>query len=410
MKFYRYFYDIKEPFAKITDINSSDCKDYLDLILEKSLASKTYNENYINQRLLTEKKMREIFIRKGGRPQLKHPHYLVLENCDNWFYNIKNFFGSIVIDSSLFLEDVVSFTYGDSMPTFDDTFFDGKEYRKNLYTLNEIKDLINKYSLPQLWNQNCKYGIENYIEVQVWSDNIISKYNLFNTKDIYTTLDLFYDSAIEGNKFLKTVIDTFPKQMSLKEAKQILEKQNYKYIWTMFNIFKNIYLPDKMHGIEHAFRTAIYMLMIGVMKKVNKDYLESMIIVAFAHDIGRKYSSNQDHGFIGANILEKYLNASECNVEIIKKAITAHSIEDYNLYMDINCKNSKEIQLIKWLKDVDTLDYIRFGIKEYNPNFIRTEEARKLIKLAAELNLYMESYPKDDYKILRWDDKNEFNS
>ena len=127
MKFYRYFYDIKEPFAKITDINSSDCKDYLDLILEKSLASKTYNENYINQRLLTEEKMGEIFIRKGGRPQLKHPHYLVLENCDNWFYNIKNFFGSIVIDSSLFSEDVVSFTYGDSMPTFDDTFFDGKE-------------------------------------------------------------------------------------------------------------------------------------------------------------------------------------------------------------------------------------------------------------------------------------------
>ena len=49
MKFYRYFYDIKEPFAKITDINSSDCKDYLDLILEKSLASKTYTVFFVTQ-------------------------------------------------------------------------------------------------------------------------------------------------------------------------------------------------------------------------------------------------------------------------------------------------------------------------------------------------------------------------
>lgn len=409
MNFYRYFYDIREPFAKITDINSSDSKEYFNFINKKSLAIKTYNEKYIKQRLNTEKEMREMFIKKGGKPKLFHPHYLVLENCDYWFLDIKKNFGSIVIDSEKFSEDVVSFTYGDSMPTFDDSFEDGKEYRKNIYTQKEIIDLIRKYSLPQLWNSNSKYGIENYIEVQIWTDEIISQYNFKNINDVFSTLDLFFYSIIEGNKSVKSILNTFPKQISLKEVYQILDKEKYHYVGDMLNYFKKIYLPDKMHGIEHALRTAIYMFVIGIIADVDKKFLESMVLAAFAHDIGRKYSSSQRHGLIGANMLEGYLDLPKCNINLVKKAITAHSIDDYTLYMDINNESTEDKLLIQWLKDVDTLDYIRFGVKGYNPSLIKTEEARMIVKLAAELNLYMEVFPDNDYKILKWDVKdNEF--
>lgn len=47
----------------------------------------------------------------------------------------------------------ISFTYGDSHPTFSDRVNDGKEYRKKLYTYDEILEVIEKYGLPQDWNE-----------------------------------------------------------------------------------------------------------------------------------------------------------------------------------------------------------------------------------------------------------------
>lgn len=60
----------------------------------------------------------------------------------------------------------VSFTYGDSMPTFSPTIHEEKEYRHRLYTDEEILPIIEKH------------GPERYIEVHVWSDETIRNYRL----------------------------------------------------------------------------------------------------------------------------------------------------------------------------------------------------------------------------------------
>ena len=70
----------------------------------------------------------------------------------------------------------LSFTYGDSHPTFSFRVNDGKEYRKKLYTYDEIFKIIEKYGSPQEWNGDGKYGPEIYIEVHGWSDETIDKY------------------------------------------------------------------------------------------------------------------------------------------------------------------------------------------------------------------------------------------
>lgn len=70
----------------------------------------------------------------------------------------------------------ISFTYGDSHPTFSDKINDGKEYRKKLYTYDEIVKVIEKYGLPQNWNSEGEYGPERYVEVHVWSDDPINEY------------------------------------------------------------------------------------------------------------------------------------------------------------------------------------------------------------------------------------------
>lgn len=55
MNFYRYFHNIREPFLKITDIQSDNVQEYLNLIKNNSLAVKTYNSEYLNNRLYAEK-------------------------------------------------------------------------------------------------------------------------------------------------------------------------------------------------------------------------------------------------------------------------------------------------------------------------------------------------------------------
>ena len=66
----------------------------------------------------------------------------------------------------------------DSHPTFSDKITDGKEYRKKLYTYEEILQIIDKYGYPQEWNSEGKYGPERYIEAHIWSDEVIEKYSL----------------------------------------------------------------------------------------------------------------------------------------------------------------------------------------------------------------------------------------
>ena len=398
MEFYHYFYNMNDPFSKITDIESDNKQEYIDFIKKNALAEKTYNIDYISKRIETEEKMREIFIKKGGKPEIKHPHYFVLENCDYWFFHEKQAFASIVLDSSEFDSSVVSFTYGDSLPTFDKEFDDKKEYRMNLYTINEINNLINKYSLPQLWNQNCKYGFENYIEVQVWTDKVISNYRFKNIKNIYDTVSKFCNSVILANKYINTIRYKLPEQFSLKEVIELLKKDNsLRMINDLYQTFKNIYKSDLMHGVEHSYRTALYMCIIGKIADVKSEFLYTMVLTAFAHDIGRTYSSKEDHGLIGATMISNYFDNS--NMEIIKKAITAHSIQNYNLYLNINKVNQYEQKLILWLRDVDALDYIRFGIRKYNPEFICTDEAKRLMEVAMQINIYMFLFKNDEYKL-----------
>ena len=67
--------------------------------------------------------------------------------------------------------EVISFTYGDLFPTM--RYEDSKPYRKKVYTLSEIYDVISEYGFPQKWNEDGSLGPERYIEVQVWDDEVL---------------------------------------------------------------------------------------------------------------------------------------------------------------------------------------------------------------------------------------------
>jgi hypothetical protein len=70
----------------------------------------------------------------------------------------------------------VSFTYGDSMPTFSPRKISDREYFHQVYTYDEIVIMIKKYGLPQDWNDDGKSGYERYIETHIWCDEPINNY------------------------------------------------------------------------------------------------------------------------------------------------------------------------------------------------------------------------------------------
>lgn len=177
MYLYHYYDKTVGPFRNISDLSDEAANSLLQDIKRTKPASfcARRNDDYMALRRHYESILRGEFLKKGGRIYRNAPHYMVVEHSPwlaSWYEN-----GTFVrIPIEEFDLRTVSFTYGDSHPTFSDKVNDGKEYRKKLYTYGEILDMIAKYGLPQDWNNDGRFGPERYIEAHIWSDETIERY------------------------------------------------------------------------------------------------------------------------------------------------------------------------------------------------------------------------------------------
>lgn len=171
---YHYFEEEKGPFKNLSSLERNDAEAVLhQLQTEGATFASKRSTDYLVIRHELENKARDLFIRKGGKPTKKYPHYMTLGPCDwlkDWYKRGKQI--SIALDE--FNEESISFTYGDLFPTM--RYKDGREYREQVYTKAEILRLIETYGLPQAWNPEGNNGPERYIEVQIWDDEVINKY------------------------------------------------------------------------------------------------------------------------------------------------------------------------------------------------------------------------------------------
>ena len=177
MDLYHYFDKNYKPFMNLSDIPIEQAKAIIAQIKitnPNSFCAKR-QDDYMENRLYYESILRNKFLKKGGKIERISPHYMVIEKSDwlaSWYEN--SAFIRIPIEE--FDLSTLSFTYGDSHPTFSSRINDGKEYRKRLYLYDEILGIIKKYGLPQEWNKDGEFGPERYIEVHIWSDKTIKHY------------------------------------------------------------------------------------------------------------------------------------------------------------------------------------------------------------------------------------------
>lgn len=177
MFLYHYYDKTIGPFKNLSDLDREEADRVLQqiAITKPNVQCTKRSADYMQARAYYENILRTEFQKKGGYIQRQVPHYMVVEHSpwlSTWYENS----AYIKIPIEEFDLRTVSFTYGDSHPTFSDRVNDGKEYRKKLYTYDEILEVINKYGLPQDWNDDGKFGPERYIEAHIWSDEVIGKY------------------------------------------------------------------------------------------------------------------------------------------------------------------------------------------------------------------------------------------
>lgn len=177
MNLYHYYDKNVGPFINLSDLSLEEAKGVLhDIKVHKpEVQCAKRQDTYIEDRHYYENLVRELFVQKNGKVQRLAPHYMVVEHSpwlSTWYENS----AYIKIPIEEFDVETLSFTYGDSHPTFSPRVKDNKEYRRKLYNYDEILTVIDKYGLPQEWNADGRFGPERYIEVQVWSDEVISRY------------------------------------------------------------------------------------------------------------------------------------------------------------------------------------------------------------------------------------------
>jgi hypothetical protein len=163
-----YYEAASGPFRSLSTLPPAEAEQILDDIRQagKIFASKR-PDDYLRNRRIVERQVRQLFVEKGGQPERPSPHYMIVGDCPwlkDWYQDGRE----LRILLAAFKAETVSLTYGDSYPAM--RYADGRPYRARVYTLAELPFLIETYGLPQIWNAEGQYGPERYIEAQVWAD------------------------------------------------------------------------------------------------------------------------------------------------------------------------------------------------------------------------------------------------
>jgi hypothetical protein len=173
---YHYYEKKIGPFKNLSDLSLDQAQDVLGKIKAENQVMAAHRfPGYLERRAELEQIARNLFIAKGGKPVREVPHYMVVGECA-WLQTWYKQGCSVKIPINTFKPETISFSYGDLFPTFSPRITDQKEYRRQVYTLSEIRRIVRKYGFPQDWNSEGKSGPERYIEVQVWDDQPLKSY------------------------------------------------------------------------------------------------------------------------------------------------------------------------------------------------------------------------------------------
>lgn len=171
----------RQPFLTLSELKGNiEHPAFLQLLNKHKHDSgykRRYGKQYLKMRMAAETKLKHLFEKRGGVPKRSYPFYFVLGSSD-WFRYLNADHEEIRIPIKDLPPESVSVTYPDSFIAMSAK---DKNYYEKVYFLNELKELVQEHGLPENKRpetyENYWIGdFEEYIEVQVWDDDIVEPF------------------------------------------------------------------------------------------------------------------------------------------------------------------------------------------------------------------------------------------
>ncbi len=180
-----YYLPDRSPFLTLSDLSVDELavviRD-LEHARAKTGLQRVFGPRYMDYRRRTEAKLLQLFKDAGGKPERTSPHYFVLGSSE-WFRGLAPNMQEVRVPLKDLPTFVTSFTYPDSFtamalgPEYG-VPYEHKPYHEKVFTLHQLEKIVERYGMPSD-EPNANYDgyhkrtFENYIEVQVWSDEAI---------------------------------------------------------------------------------------------------------------------------------------------------------------------------------------------------------------------------------------------
>jgi len=178
------------PFQNLSELSDSSRNALIEeLALRRSSEPgyrRVFGPKYMDMRLKTEAKMRDLFCRVGGQPERQAPHYFVL-GTSPWFENLYAETKSVTLPLDALPHERTSVTYPDSFAAMRL----GEEFglppepehpaHNRVFRLDDLPGLIHDYGLPvdestDDYENYHRRAFKKYIEIQLWCDTPVKEH------------------------------------------------------------------------------------------------------------------------------------------------------------------------------------------------------------------------------------------
>lgn len=180
--FLTHYYDSEsKPFLNIMDLFEDERLPIITSLnskYEKGLTRRAFPEWYLIQRKNAEKRIRELFIEKGGKPNRNSPHYFCLGKSNLWTktYLERTKFVSIPISND---EPDIFYSIGDSLWCFaksedPNQKWENQWFQGTLFTLDEVEAILEELEIDLHKPETLQGKKIGYIEAFIWCDKTLN--------------------------------------------------------------------------------------------------------------------------------------------------------------------------------------------------------------------------------------------
>jgi hypothetical protein len=177
-----YYFGGRRPFQNLSDLDEVQLAQVLCELEDTRRAGahrRVFGRRYMQLRRLTERRLYDLFLERGGWPERSAPHYLIL-GTSRWYKGLARDMREIRLSLTSLPDSATSFTYPDSITAmaFGPRFglpYEPRPYHERVFRLKDLRSVVERFGVPTddanpVYDGYERRPFEKYIELQLWSD------------------------------------------------------------------------------------------------------------------------------------------------------------------------------------------------------------------------------------------------